>query len=126
MPAWIADTFGTSRSEARRVIAQGGVSVDDEILMDFDVPESTVAGRTIRLGRRRSHPFPKARGRAADGYEILIGRLSQPTRYGEWIVRLYTADGEHIHSAEGGVPLEVGLREVERAIHRFEHPVTER
>lgn len=50
------------------------------------------------------------------GYEIHIARLAQPTNGGAWIVRAYTAVGKHVHSAEGGVSLTTGLREVERAI----------
>ena len=54
LPAVIADAFGRSRSEARRMLAQGGVRVDGEPLAAdvFDVPVSAVDGRVMQLGKR--------------------------------------------------------------------------
>jgi hypothetical protein len=43
-----------------------------------------------------------------------------PPPGGPWLIRCYTADGEHVHSAEGGVSLHGGLDEVRRAIERHE------
>ena len=55
LPAVIADAFGRSRSEARRMLAQGGVRVDGEPLDAdvFDVPVSAVDGRVMQLGKRQ-------------------------------------------------------------------------
>jgi tyrosyl-tRNA synthetase len=54
LPAVIAEVFGRSRSEARRMLAQGGVRlvgepVDGAVL---DVPSSSVDGRVLQLGKR--------------------------------------------------------------------------
>src|SRR5512134_1055027 len=40
LPALLADAFGLSTSEARRLIAQGGVKVDGEPVAELDVPRS--------------------------------------------------------------------------------------
>lgn len=55
VPALLADVFGISRSEARRLIDQGGVAVDDRALSagEHDVAASSLDGAVVRLGRRR-------------------------------------------------------------------------
>jgi tyrosyl-tRNA synthetase len=55
LPAVLADAFGVSRSEARRLLAQGGVRVDGEPLDGgvLDVPAATLDGRVVQLGKRR-------------------------------------------------------------------------
>ncbi|HWV87698.1 MAG TPA: tyrosine--tRNA ligase [Capillimicrobium sp.] len=53
LPAVLADAFGVSRSEARRLIAQGGVRLDDEVVADPDVPAGDLDGRVLRAGKRR-------------------------------------------------------------------------
>jgi tyrosyl-tRNA synthetase len=53
MPAVIADLFGMSRSDARRLITGGGVHLDEEVLMDIDLEPAAVEGRVLRIGRRR-------------------------------------------------------------------------
>ncbi len=59
MPAAIADAFGVSRSEARRVLAQGGVRRDGEVLpaepLDYEPTE--LDGTVIQLGKRRFKRF---------------------------------------------------------------------
>lgn len=52
LPKFLADTFGVSRSEARRVLSQGGVRVNDEITQDLDADLSE--GDTVRIGKRRA------------------------------------------------------------------------
>lgn len=53
LPALIAEAFSVSRSEARRVIAQGGVFLDDEPIDDLDVPLSRLqAAEKLRFGKR--------------------------------------------------------------------------
>lgn len=53
LPAVLADAFGISTSEARRLIAQGGVKVDGEPVADLDVHRSTLAGAVVQAGKRR-------------------------------------------------------------------------
>jgi hypothetical protein len=49
-------------------------------------------------------------------FEVIVHRLRPgEARGGEWLVRVYAA-GEHVHSAEGGVPLNIGLNEAHRAM----------
>lgn len=50
------------------------------------------------------------------GYELIVVPYREPRAGGDWLVRVYDTTGQHIHSAEGGVSLEVGLREAQRAI----------
>jgi tyrosyl-tRNA synthetase len=54
LPAAIADVFGRSRSEARRMLAQGGVRLDGEVVPPepLDVPAGALDGRVIQLGKR--------------------------------------------------------------------------
>ncbi|HMO00087.1 MAG TPA: tyrosine--tRNA ligase [Miltoncostaeaceae bacterium] len=54
LPALLADALGVpSRSEARRLIAGGGVSLDGEPLRDLDLDAATLDGRVLRAGKRR-------------------------------------------------------------------------
>jgi tyrosyl-tRNA synthetase len=53
LPAVLADGFGLSRSQARRLLAGGGVKVDGEALSDLDVDASQLAGRVVQVGKRR-------------------------------------------------------------------------
>lgn len=53
MPAVLASAFGLSTSDARRLIAQGGVRVDGETVRELDVPRAEVAGRVLQAGKRR-------------------------------------------------------------------------
>ena len=55
LPALLAEAFGVSRSEARRLLAQGGVKVEGEPLGGeaLDVPASELDGTVIQLGKRR-------------------------------------------------------------------------
>ncbi len=54
MPALLVDGLGVgSRSEARRMLTQGGVSVDGEVLGDLDVDASSLDGRIVRAGKKR-------------------------------------------------------------------------
>jgi len=54
LPAVIAEVFGRSRSEARRMLAQGGVRLDGEALAGdvLDVPARELDGRVLQLGKR--------------------------------------------------------------------------
>ena len=62
LPALLADAFGISRSEARRLIAAGGVRVDGDPLADgeLDVPAARLEGAVVQLGKRRFKRFRRA------------------------------------------------------------------
>jgi tyrosyl-tRNA synthetase len=62
LPAALAEAFGISRSEARRLLGQGGVKLDGEVLSDgeLDLPSERLDGRVVQLGKRR---FKRLRGR---------------------------------------------------------------
>jgi tyrosyl-tRNA synthetase len=54
MPALLVDSLGVgSRSEARRMLTQGGVSVDGEPLGALDVDATLLDGRIVRAGKKR-------------------------------------------------------------------------
>jgi tyrosyl-tRNA synthetase len=55
LPALLASAFGVSSSEARRLIAQGGVKVDGKAVdaEALDLPAAELRGRVIQLGKRR-------------------------------------------------------------------------
>jgi len=53
LPALLADAFGLSTSEARRLIAQGGVKLDGDAMGDLDVPRARLAGAVLQAGKRR-------------------------------------------------------------------------
>ncbi len=53
LPALLADAFGLSTSEARRMIAQGGVKLDGDAVRELDVPRQRLAGAVLRAGKRR-------------------------------------------------------------------------
>jgi tyrosyl-tRNA synthetase len=55
LPGLIAEQFGISRSEARRLIDQGGVSLGDQVLGpdQQDVPVERAEGQILKVGRRR-------------------------------------------------------------------------
>ncbi len=55
LPALLADAFGLSRSEARRLLEQGGVSLDGEVVgnVALDIPATELEGRVLKVGKRR-------------------------------------------------------------------------
>jgi tyrosyl-tRNA synthetase len=55
MPALLADAFGLSRSEARRLLAQGGVKLDGADLDEhrLDLPTDELDGAVVQVGKRR-------------------------------------------------------------------------
>jgi len=53
LPALIAKLFGGSRSDARRLIGQGGVTIDDETVEAVDVSPDVLDGAVLRVGKRR-------------------------------------------------------------------------
>jgi len=61
MPAVIADAFGISRSEARRLLSQGAVHLAGGRLDDLDVDPERIDGRVLRVGRRHFRRLRVAR-----------------------------------------------------------------
>jgi tyrosyl-tRNA synthetase len=53
LPALLAEVFGLSTSEGRRLIAQGGVKVDGRPAETLDVPRATLEGALVQAGKRR-------------------------------------------------------------------------
>ncbi len=59
VPAELAAAFGVSRSEARRVLAQGGVRRDGEVLAaePLDLAGEELDGKVLQMGKRRFRKF---------------------------------------------------------------------
>ena len=55
LPSLIAEAFGISRSEGRRLLSQGGVKLDGGTLPaePLDIPAERLEGGVLQLGRRR-------------------------------------------------------------------------
>jgi tyrosyl-tRNA synthetase len=53
LPALLSSAFGISTSEARRLIAQGGVRVNGDVLGELDVARDKLAGALVQAGKRR-------------------------------------------------------------------------
>jgi tyrosyl-tRNA synthetase len=54
LPAFLVEHLGVaSTSEARRLIAQGGVRLDGEAVTELDVPRERLAGAVLQAGKRR-------------------------------------------------------------------------
>jgi tyrosyl-tRNA synthetase len=59
----LAEAFGISRSEARRLVEQGGVKVDGEPVDsgELDVSAELLSGAVVQIGRRRFKRFESNR-----------------------------------------------------------------
>jgi tyrosyl-tRNA synthetase len=53
VPAALAAAFGLSTSDARRLIAQGGVKVDGAVVAELDLPRKELSGALVQAGKRR-------------------------------------------------------------------------
>ena len=53
VPAVLAETFGISTSEARRLLVQGGVRLDGTPTAALELPRSELAGVIVQAGKRR-------------------------------------------------------------------------
>jgi tyrosyl-tRNA synthetase len=53
LPGLLAAAFGVSTSEARRLIAQGGVSLDGEAIAELDLPRERLEHAVLQAGKRR-------------------------------------------------------------------------
>ena len=61
LPAVLVDLLGVgSTSEARRLISQGGVKVDGEVVSDLDLPRAQLGGALVQAGKRRFVRFGPA------------------------------------------------------------------
>jgi tyrosyl-tRNA synthetase len=62
LPALIAEAFGLSRSEGRRLLAQGGVKLDGDALdaSRMDVPAEELDGVVLQVGKRRLRRLRRA------------------------------------------------------------------
>jgi tyrosyl-tRNA synthetase len=61
LPAVLVDLLGVgSTSEARRLISQGGVKVDGEVVSDLDLPRARLGGTLVQAGKRRFVRFGPA------------------------------------------------------------------
>jgi tyrosyl-tRNA synthetase len=61
LPAVLVETLGVgSTSEARRLISQGGVKVDGEVVSELDLPRSRLGGSLVQAGKRRFVRFRPA------------------------------------------------------------------
>ena len=63
LPLALAEAFGISRSEARRLVEQGGVKVDGKPVdsAQLDLAADLLAGAVVQIGRRRFKRFEIAR-----------------------------------------------------------------
>ena len=52
LPALLAEAFGLSTSQARRLIAQGGVKLDGDAVGELDLPRERLAGSVLQAGKR--------------------------------------------------------------------------
>ena len=57
LPAALAAAFGLSTSEARRLISQGGVKLDGEVVEGLDHERGALLGKTVQAGKRRFARF---------------------------------------------------------------------
>lgn len=53
LPSVLAAAFGLSTSDARRLIAQGGVKIDGQVVADLDVSRAVLVGHVLQAGKRR-------------------------------------------------------------------------
>jgi tyrosyl-tRNA synthetase len=62
LPALIGELFGLSTSQARRLIEQGAVSLDDARVEALDLAPDDLEGRVLRVGKRRFRRLRRAVG----------------------------------------------------------------
>jgi tyrosyl-tRNA synthetase len=61
LPALLVELFNVvSTSEARRLIAQGGVKLDGAVVRDLDVPRASLEGSLLQAGKRQFVRFRSA------------------------------------------------------------------
>jgi tyrosyl-tRNA synthetase len=53
IPAVLSEAFGLSTSDVRRLVAQGGVKVEDRVVDALDLPRAELVGALVQAGKRR-------------------------------------------------------------------------
>jgi tyrosyl-tRNA synthetase len=53
VPALLASAFGMSSSEGRRLIGEGAVRVNGDVIGEFDLPRASLEGALLQAGKRR-------------------------------------------------------------------------
>ena len=53
LPAVLPAAFGLSTSDVRRLVAQGGVKVEDRVVDGLDLPRAELVGALVQAGKRR-------------------------------------------------------------------------
>ena len=53
LPALLAEHFGLSTSDARRLISQGGVKINGAAVGELDLPRDVLTGALVQAGKRR-------------------------------------------------------------------------
>ena len=53
LPAVLSEAFGLSTSDVRRLVAQGGVKVEDRVVDALDLPRAELVGALVQAGKRR-------------------------------------------------------------------------
>jgi tyrosyl-tRNA synthetase len=53
LPALLGSVFGMSTSEGRRLLGQGGVRVNGDVVSELDVPRAGLEGALLQAGKRR-------------------------------------------------------------------------
>jgi tyrosyl-tRNA synthetase len=53
VPALLSSAFGLSTSEGRRLIADGAVRVNGDVVTELDVPRTSLEGALVQAGKRR-------------------------------------------------------------------------
>lgn len=53
LPALIREVFDMSGGEARRMISQGAVRIDAEVISDQEIDRAALGGKVLRVGKRR-------------------------------------------------------------------------
>jgi tyrosyl-tRNA synthetase len=49
----LSEAFGLSTSDVRRLVAQGGVKVEDRVVDALDLPRAELLGALVQAGKRR-------------------------------------------------------------------------
>ncbi len=81
LPVALAAVFGLSTSEARRLIAQGGVRLDGAVVTELDVSREDLRNATVQAGKRRFARFgsrAEIRLTAPLGLLLFFGRPQGP------------------------------------------------
>ncbi len=107
----IAEEFGISRSEARRLIDQGGVTLGEEQLAagEHDVPCERADGQVLKVGKRR---FRRLRAAQDDGQ---TKRLA--SRYTRWSARRAPLGAGSDRSPPEGTPFGEARRSLKTQQH---------